>query len=238
MTIPALEQLAASENTITKMLGIELLNTWSSFSNRIDNTPIINKILDGSVTLDEYKALLINIRAQVVDGTSWIARAASSFDPKSSLLAAYARQTLISHATAEQGDYRMLDDDYVSCGGNAQEIEHGAQNIGSFALTNFIFWEASKPNPFAVLGAIFIIEGMGSIKAGQIGNALKQALGLKENQVSFLMYHAKADEEHFATFARFLANPIISETMAKTIIKVAKTVALLYLTQLEQLGNT
>jgi hypothetical protein len=32
-----------------------------------------------------------------------------------------------------------------------------------------MFHEASRPNPFGLLGAMFIIEGLGSIKAAEWG---------------------------------------------------------------------
>lgn len=233
----ALQQLIKSDNDVTRTLGNELANVWLDFSTQIDNTPIIKSILEGKIGLNEYKRLILNMRAQVIDGGSWLSRAASSFDAKSSPLALAARNAMIAHANEEKGDFKMLDSDYCNCGGIHDDIESAQQNIGTFALSSFIMWQASQPNPFGFMGAIFIIEGMGTIKAKIVAEALKSHLKVKDQQVSFLVYHAKADDEHFAGLARFLLNTQITESIAKSIIKTAKTVAFLYRSQLEQLDN-
>lgn len=232
MIPPALKSLIESENPVSKLLGVELSETWLDFSKKIDNTKIIRDLVEGRSGLVEYKRLMVGMRAQIVDGGSWIARAASSFDAKSSKLAAMARTSLIGHANEEKADYRMIDADYCAVGGLLEDIEGAEQNIATHALSSYIMWIASQPNPFGFLGAVMIIEGMGTVKAQIVAEALQHHLKLKDNQVSFLRYHAKADDDHFVNLVKFLSNPLITESIAKSIIKTAKTVAFLYQQQL------
>lgn len=237
MTIPALESLLSYANNDVKEIAAALIEVWDGFSKKIDSLPFARDISEQKFTVEDYQRFLRNLRAQVADGASWIARAASSFDAKSSPMAAMIRDIVIQHAYEEKGDYRMLDSDYQACGGSYHEIINAKQNIATYALSNFIMYEASKPNPYQVLGAIFIIEGMGTIKAGMLAQGIKQCPGIPASSVSFLEYHNKADEQHFATFAKFLTLPGMASDHGAAIVKLAKTVALLYSLQFENLDS-
>ena len=55
-----------------------LIKVWTDFSSDLDTVPLIDKLLRGKFRLDDYRQLLINHRQQVIEGSRWIARAASS----------------------------------------------------------------------------------------------------------------------------------------------------------------
>jgi 3-oxoacyl-[acyl-carrier-protein] synthase-3 len=86
---------------------------------------------------------------------------------------------------------------------------------------------------------MFIIEGLGNRVAGKWGRAIKEQLDLEDNHVSFLIYHETSDsnENHFERFENAIASELLTMTIAKQIVKTAKTVARLYRLQLEELGN-
>jgi 3-oxoacyl-[acyl-carrier-protein] synthase-3 len=64
---------------------------------------------------------------------------------------------------------------FVNIGESFDKIRSGEKNIGSIALSSFIFQQASKPNPNPIdlLGAMFIIEGVGKRLSGY-GEELKK----------------------------------------------------------------
>lgn len=132
----------------------------------------------------------------------------------------------------------MLEQNYVSLGGALEEIQHGEKNIGTEALNAFMFHRASQPNPFDLLGAMFIIEGLGQNKAGEWGRAIQDQLGLQDEQVNFLLYHADHDDGHMEEFEEALKSGILDiPGMGASIVKTAKVVARLYLLQIEEIGN-
>ena len=60
------------------------------------------------------------------------------------------------------------------------------------------FTGPGQPDPVDLLGAMFVIEGLGLRKAGLLGGpAAGPASGCSDDQVSFLRYHATGDDEHF-----------------------------------------
>src|SRR5690606_30167649 len=97
-----------------------------------------------------------------------------------------------------------------------------------------MFHKASQPNPFDLLGGMFIIEGLGNRVAGKWGRAIKQQLALQDNQVSFLIYHESSDsnENHFERFEKAIQSELLTREMAEKIVKTAKVVARLYKMQL------
>jgi len=223
----------ADADVQTVMRG--LAKVWTDFATELDRVPLIDKLMRGKFRIEDYRQLLINHRQQVIEGARWIARAASS------VTSDYAEQRSIflKHAVAEHRDYKMLEANFASIGGKADDITKAEKNVGTEALHAFMYQRASDPNPFDLLGAMFIIEGLGQRKAGDWGARIKAQLQLLEEQVSFFLYHSANDEDHMGQFEKVLASGILGiDGMGRKIVKTAKIVARLYRLQLEEVGNT
>lgn len=205
---------------------------WSDFEGRLEKTPLLRRLSRGTLTLADYQALLVNLRQQVVDGALWMSRAASNVDEARLEL----RSTLMRHAVTEHRDYRLLEVDYVATGGDPAAIRGAAKNVGSEALSAWMFHEASKPNPFGLLGAMFIIEGLGAVKASEWGRAVAGQLGLPDSAVSFLLYHGGNDSEHMGEFEAMLAMVLPAPAVEDRIVRCAEVTARLYALQIEEVG--
>ncbi|MEV3936350.1 3-oxoacyl-[acyl-carrier-protein] synthase III C-terminal domain-containing protein [Glycomyces sp. NPDC049804] len=206
---------------------------WQEFEQRLDQVPVMRRLSEGTATLEDYRRLLFNLRQQVADGARWISRAASNFSVDLFDL----RSAAIGHAAEEHRDFMMIERDYAACGGSIEDIRAGEKNIGSEALSAYMFHTASQPDPIGLLGAMFIIEGLGTGKASGWAARFKATLGLRDDQVSFLSYHGEADDDHFAKLQAILDSPRIDAASADAIVKTAKTVARLYALQLEELDH-
>jgi 3-oxoacyl-[acyl-carrier-protein] synthase III len=226
-------ELQIAKNETSEWLVRNLAQVWIDFETELLKVPVVTKIHDGKLSLSDYKLLLTDLRQQVIDGSQWISRAASHIDIGLFEL----RSAFIKHTAAEHKDYQMLERNFEALGENIETIRSGEKNIGSMALTSFMFQQASKPNPIDLLGAMFIIEGIGKRLAGYWGSMIQDQLNLKDNQVSFFTYHGVADENHFHNLEKALDHPQMNLEIAKRIVKTAKTTAKLYIMQLEELGN-
>src|SRR5262245_2483422 len=100
-----------------------------------------------------------------------------------------------------------------------------------------MFHRASQENPFDLLGAMFIIEGLGARMARRWGSRIREQLELDEKQVSFLLYHGANDDNHFSKLDKAIRSGLLTEELANRIVKTAKVTARLYALQLEELGN-
>jgi 3-oxoacyl-[acyl-carrier-protein] synthase III len=183
--------------------------------------------------MDDYKLLLMDLRQQVIDGSQWISRAASNIDIDLFEL----RSAFIKHTAAEHKDYQLLEKNFVALGEPLENITQREKNIGSVALSAFMFHQAGKPNPIDLLGSMFIIEGIGKRLAGFWGEMMKARLNLTDDQVSFFTYHGVADENHFHNLEQALNHPALNMEVAQRIARTARTTAKLYQLQLEELGN-
>ncbi len=143
---------------------------------------------------------------------------------------------LLRHAVAEHRDFEMLERDFISVGGTLERIRDTPKNIGSEAFSAYMYHEASRPNPLWLLGAMFIIEGLGQHKAAQWGKAIQEQLKLSPDQVRFLLYHGENDESHMQEFHDLLATgDWLDEAAARRLVRVAKVTARLYRLQLEEI---
>jgi 3-oxoacyl-[acyl-carrier-protein] synthase-3 len=204
---------------------------FTQFEGRLEQTPLIRKLTRGRIELADYQAFLSQLRQQVKDGALWMSRAASNIDEAHLEL----RSLLMRHAVTEHRDFRLLDADYVAAGGKLEAIQNAEKNVGSEALSAWMFHEASKPNPFGLLGAMWIIEGLGSIKAQEWGRQVKQTLSLPDEAVRFLLYHGENDAAHIEEFKTMLAMVLPDEKVARRIVRTAEVTARLYALQIEEI---
>ena len=210
----------------------KLAVVFADFEQRLEATPLIRKLTRGRFELADYHAFLINLRQQVKDGALWMSRAASNIGEDHLEL----RSTLMKHAVTEHRDFRLLEQDFVASGGDIADIVSARKNVGSEALSAWMFHEASKPDPFGLLGAMWIIEGLGSIKARPWGLKVKERLGLPDEALRFLLYHGDNDVEHMEEFREMLAMVLPDEAVAERIVTTAKVTARLYALQIEEIG--
>lgn len=217
----------------TTPLFERLAVVWTELEEHLARVPILQRLDAGTVTLEDYQRLLFNLRQQVIDGSLWIARAASNFDIEHFEL----RAAAIKHAEEEHRDHYMLERDYVAVGGDRDELRAGRKNIGSEALSGYLFNYANRPNPAGLLGAMFIIEGLGAQRAAAWAARFQEVLGLADNQVHFMVYHQEADGAHTGDMEAILSSGLIDDAMADEIVRCAQVVARLYALQLEELDR-
>lgn len=224
-------RLRSGGDPIVESVIRQLVRVWLDFEGSLRTVPIVERIDRGTLTMEAYRTLLLQMRQQVVEGSRWIARAASNVSADFFSL----RSSFLQHAVAEHRDFQMLESDYVACGGAVEEIAAAEKNIGSEALSAWMFHRASQPNPFDLLGAMFIIEGLGVRMAGKWARSIRRQLRLRDRGVSFLLHHSSADEDHFARLESCLGSGVVTPELAAAIVKTARVTARLYRLQLEEI---
>jgi hypothetical protein len=128
----------------------QLTRAWFAFERRLALVPIVRRLDLGTFTLADYQQLLLHLRPQVVEGSRWISRCASSFDRDHSDI----RSVVLAHANDEHRDYEVLESDYVATGGRLETIRQQPRNIGSEALNAYLMFRAGEPNPVGLLGVM------------------------------------------------------------------------------------
>ena len=210
-----------------------LLRVWLGFERDLSTVPILRRLDLGTYTVDDHLLLLRNLRQQVIEGSRWITRTASSFDRNHAEI----RSTVISHAVDEHRDYEILEKDYVASGGQLDDILGLERNVGSEALHGFLMYRASRTNPVDLLGAMWIIEGLGEKMARSWAERIHELTGLGEDSTRFMTYHGHNDGDHMQRFYKTLDDVCVDDETTMSIVKTAQVVARLYRLQLEELSH-
>ena len=231
------ESVAFERPEVLTELGQEtlrrLIRVWFDFERRLAKVPIVQRLDLGQFNLNDYQALLLNLRPQVVEGSRWIARCASSFDRDN----ADVRSVIIGHAKDEHRDYEVLESDYVISGGTLQTLQSQERNPGSEALHGFLMYRAGQPNPVDLLGAMWIIEGLGEKMANDWANRVDELIGDTEEYTRFLRYHGDNDDSHMEKLYGLIDRVVTSQQVADKIVRTAKVVGRLYAMQLEEIDD-
>lgn len=231
------ESLALDRPDVLTNLGQDtlrrLIRVWFEFERRLAKVPIVRRLDLGQFNLGDYQKLLLNLRPQVVEGARWISRCASSFDRDN----ADVRSVIIGHAQDEHRDYEVLEEDYVTSGGDLETLLSQPRNPGSEALHCFLMYRASQPNPVDLLGAMWIIEGLGEKMANDWAKRVDELIGDTEEFTRFLRYHGDNDDSHMDKLYGLIDRVCTDQAAADRIIRTAKVVARLYAMQLEEIED-
>lgn len=208
----------------------KLMRVWFDFERQLGRVGIISRLDNEQFTHDDYLKLLLNLRQQVIEGGRWIARTASSFDKHYADI----RCLIIEHAAEECRDYKVLENDFLMAGGKQSQIEQQSRNIGTEALHAFLMHRASQKNPVDLIGAMWIIEGLGQKMASQWAALIEQTLEI-ENCTKFMRYHGENDDRHMEKLYLILDSICQSPDNVQDIERTARVVAKLYALQLEEI---
>ena len=210
-----------------------LLRVWFDFERRLGRVPIIRRLEQGQFTVEDYRKLIKNLRQQVIEGSRWISRCASSFDRDF----ADVRSSVIGHAKEEHRDYEILERDYVAAGGELIDIQTAERNTGSEALHAFLMHRASQSNPIDLIGAMWIIEGLGQKMASSWGERVDELTNGDGSYTRFMRYHGENDDAHMDKLYQLIDRVCQNESQLKAILRTATVVSRLYIMQLEEIDN-
>lgn len=210
-----------------------LLREWFEFERRLAVVPIIRRLDLGTFSREDYRRLLLNLRPQVIEGSRWISRCASSFDAEHSAI----RSLILRHAFEEHRDYEMLEADFVATGGELAAIRTHAKNPGSQALHAYLMFRAGEPNPGGLLGAMWIIEGLGDKMAGSWAGRIEELTGYDSACTRFLRYHARNDDTHMDKLYGLIDRICVDQGAGDDVVGTAAVVARLYAMQLEEIDG-
>lgn len=208
----------------------QLMKIWFDFERQVGRVSIISRLEKGLFNEDDYRCLLLNMRQQVIEGSRWISRTASSFDRDYNDV----RSEIIQHAKDEHRDYLVLEQDYINVGGKLEDIQNHDRNAGTEALHAFMMYRASQPNPIDMIGAMWIIEGLGHKMANGWAKQIQSCLH-QDNCTQFMQYHGDNDQEHLEKLYKLIDRVCQNDEQLKSITRTARVVGRLYALQLEEI---
>lgn len=210
----------------------ELASVWHDYRSRAWRTPLVQKILTGKFTVQDYLRWMECWIPQVREGSQWMRTAAGN------IAAPYLdlRPLVEAHASDEQLDFNILFDDYRHAGGTVASIDLLQRNPGGEALNSYMFATARQTNAIGMLGGIYIIEGTGQRIIPALLPMLRSQLRLPERTFRFLKYHGENDVQHLARWLQaveYVLGQSGTEAASESIVATARATAQLYVMQME-----
>ncbi len=125
----------------------------------------------------------------------------------------------------------------MAAGGDAALIRARPRNPGSEALHGYLMHRASEPNPAGLLGAMWIIEGLGEKMAREWATRIEQLAGVGPEATRFLRYHASNDDTHMHKLYALLDRLCRTDAIAENMVLTAAVVGRLYAMQIEEVDG-
>ena len=98
-------------------------------------------------------------------------------------------------------------------------------------------YRAGEPNPAGLLGAMWIIEGLGEKMAREWASRIEQLTGLSPDCTRFLRYHSENDGGHMDKLYGLLDRLCTTQQIADDMVCVAAVVGRLYALQIEEIDG-
>ena len=187
------------------------------------NARVICHMLDGTVTLDHYKTLLLTIFHQTRSGPYTFATAASNCSWKHKT----AKEYLLRHALEESNHWEWILDDLKSIGYRATDPREHFPHATCEGYVGFNERVALR-FPLARLAIAAVLEGIGAQHGGTYGRKLVEALKLSPKSCTFFLSHGETDKEHSAEIDRLLESCDLSNQEWAWMAHAAKTAGHLY----------
>jgi hypothetical protein len=94
---------------------------------------------------------------------------------------------------------------------------------------------AGEPNPMALLGAMWIIEGLGEKMAANWADRVQELTGVDNSCTRFLRYHGDNDDSHMDKLYGLIDRVCVNQGVADDVVLTANVVGRLYAMQLEEI---
>ena len=107
----------------------------------------------------------------------------------------------------------MLERDYVAAGGSLTYIQNAPRNIGTEALHGFLMYRASQPNPVDLIGAMWIIEGLGQKMANDWAAQIDKTTGGDGSYTRFMRYHGANDDDHMQKLYQHCGQALLNASL-------------------------
>lgn len=204
-----------------------LMGVWHDYRSAVFRTEIARAVMQRELSMTDYLAWMESWIPQVREGSLWMRRAVSSMNAEYKDLAKLVQM----HAGEEQLDWQVLYQDYQNAGGTLN-ADHLKRNPGGEALNAYMHAYAARTNPVGLLGGIYIIEGTGQRIIPTLLPRIKESLKINAPILKFIEYHGENDQAHMARWLSAVKMVALIEPQAmQEIVRVAQTVAALYLQQ-------
>ena len=183
-----------------------LLASTESSRTELYSVGIIQKALNGSITLLEYVSflsqayhhvkhtvpLLMAVGARLPDSHEWL------------------RSAVAEYIEEELGHQEWILNDIAACGFDKDSVRHGRAAAATELMVAYAYDLINRVHPIGFFGMVHVLEGTSIAVADNAAVSIGTSLGLPKKAFSYLISHGELDVSHVEFFAG-LMNKITDE---------------------------
>jgi thiaminase len=187
------------------------------------NLPIIRDAMEGTVSLDSYRAFLAQAYYHVRHTVPLMMACGARLPQRLEWL----REAVCVYIDDEYGHEQWILDDIHACGGDREAVRNGRPALPVELMVSFLYDLIARGNPVGLFGMVNVLEGASIALATHAAGSIRQQLDLPESALSYLSSHGSLDMEHMQTYRR-LMNRLDDPADQAAVVHASKVVYKLY----------
>ena len=200
-----------------------LLKAFEPVLAEFNNSPPMQRLLSGQITLEHYQSLMTQISHHTRENPQLQALATIYFRGHQRKII----KKFYKHASSEIGHDQLALDDLEAMGVDTSRIPYENPLPATSALLGFCFYQIYNLNPVGYLGYLFFLEFMPTGSGAAYKEALDQ-IGVPGNAMSFLLDHTAIDVGHNKMMEDYVACLITNEEEFQSVVYCMRVTARLY----------
>lgn len=206
----------------------QLLSATEQERNTLMSLPLIMQGAQGKITLQTYRAFLVQAYHHVKHTTPLLMACGGRLSGEYEWL----RTAIGEYIEEEMGHQEWVLNDIEACGGDKESVRHSrceadAACHATEVMVAYAYDMIHRVNPLGFFGMVLVLEGTSTAVATQAGEQIMQSLNLPKKAFSYLFSHGSLDISH-VTFYESLMNQVTKPEDQRMIIHAAKRFYRLY----------
>jgi pyrroloquinoline quinone (PQQ) biosynthesis protein C len=154
--------------------------------------PVIADCLQGRVTLESYRAFLVQAYYHVRHTTPLLMLLGGRLPER----LGWMRGAVAEYIKEELGHEEWILNDIAAAGGDAAAVRAGVPDLPAELMVAYAYDVLNRGNPAGFFGMVFVLEGTSVALALMAADRIQQALGLPDAAFTYLRSHGTLDQEH------------------------------------------
>lgn len=154
--------------------------------------PVIADCLQGRVTLESYRAFLVQAYYHVRHTTPLLMLLGGRLPER----LGWMRGAVAEYIKEELGHEEWILNDIAAAGGDADAVRAGVPDLPAELMVAYAYDVLNRGNPAGFFGMVFVLEGTSVALALMAADRIQQALGLPDAAFTYLRSHGTLDQEH------------------------------------------
>ena len=160
------------------------------------SAPIIARVFQGQITIDDYVAFLVQAFHHVKHTVPLLMGTGARLPESKEWL----RVAIAEYIEEETGHQEWVLNDIAACGYDKEAARKSRPAAATELMVAYAWDTVNRVDPLGFFGMVHVLEGTSIRIADKAADAIREALGLPRNAFSYLYSHGSLDLEHVKFF--------------------------------------